>query len=421
MNSGYGKKIYISKKKYSLSKYLIVILFFSIICLFVNNNDKNIDNKLELKRTSINNLKQISESFSENKNIEPFLNVKTTEELEIVDKKQISPGKKIVDLNNNALEMVKTGNYSEAILIYEKLLEYDRRYLTAIGICYFRLNENEISINYLRDSDDFGFYPFINKKFLAILYYRVDNLSESLSVGEEALKLKYDYELKVLIAKIKREIEVMEDYNNRGLENFNIRFSREEHDGVREIVADFLKDAYKNIGKELDYFPYKSFTVILYSERDFSDVTRSPGWAGGLYDGKIRIPVKGLSDQNDMLRKVIFHEYTHALISEMTPKCPLWINEGLAEYFSKGSSSSTKQLIPLKFLESRFPTKNIKTIETAYEVSRSAVSYLIDKYGIYSISELLRNYKEEKDNNSAFESVFMMSYDDFLNSWGKDS
>ena len=35
--------------------------------------------------------------------------------------------------------------------------------------------------------------------------------------------------------------------------------------------------------------------VVLYTQRDFHAVTQTPDWAGAAYDGRIKLPVRGLS------------------------------------------------------------------------------------------------------------------------------
>jgi len=75
-----------------------------------------------------------------------------------------------------------------------------------------------------------------------------------------------------------------------------------------------------------------------------------------------------------------FHEYIHSLIHSITKSCPLWIHEGLAEYFSKGPSQRVGQVIPLNYLEKSFSGLSGKGISLAYIESHSAISYLMDRY-----------------------------------------
>ena len=49
--------------------------------------------------------------------------------------------------------------------------------------------------------------------------------------------------------------------------------------------------------------------------------------------------------------RTLFHEYTHALVYSVTPVCPRWIHEGLAEYCSGSRPPRIGQIIPLERLE----------------------------------------------------------------------
>ena len=76
--------------------------------------------------------------------------------------------------------------------------------------------------------------------------------------------------------------------------------------------------------------------VILYTRGLFEEITRSPGWVGATYDGKIRVPVGGLQTESDARRlaPMLAHELTHAFIRANVPgRLPLWFEEGLAGHF----------------------------------------------------------------------------------------
>ncbi len=425
MSPGYSTKIYKSRKRPVLVYILIPIIVLAISGFIYLNKSQN---EVIISDTVHENKSEPEEKISRPEKIESR---KVEDELLIVPEENLPSEQndsgeekttrvELLSIQNRALFYTKRKEYDKAINEYNILLNYNKRFLTIIGMCYYWMNENEEAVSFLKDADDLEYYPYRTKKFLALAYYRLNDLATSLEYAEDAIEYGQDGELKQLIAKLKREENVMKGYKDLGTENFLIQFSREEHDETRTIVSDYLKEAYRVIGKELDYFPNKQFVVILYNERDFFDVTRAPGWAGGLYDGKIRLPVGGLSGPNDILKNVIFHEFTHALISEITQKCPLWINEGLAEYFSSAEINlNIKKPIPLKYLEKRFPSGNVAYISLAYRTSHSAVNYMIDKYGMYSILELLENFGEGMDISKAFESVLYISYDDFVSEWGK--
>jgi hypothetical protein len=56
-----------------------------------------------------------------------------------------------------------------------------------------------------------------------------------------------------------------------------------------------------------------------HTEQQFRDITRTPAWAGGQYDGRIRIPVAGASQQPELFKRVLTHELTHAIVAGIAP------------------------------------------------------------------------------------------------------
>ncbi|MEN8154640.1 MAG: hypothetical protein ABFR75_11525 [Acidobacteriota bacterium] len=427
MSPGYSSKIYKKRKKTFLPYILAFFFLLTLsVILFINKGRKR--EAVIAGQPLITGAEAVVKVPSQAEEIE-----KKISEIPESERKEDLPEIKneanvngitrdeLLSIQNRALFYAKSKQYEKAVDEYNILLEFNKRHLTIIGMCYYWMNENEKALTTLLDANDREFYPYRTKKFLAFTYYSLNDLSSSLTYAESALELGSDPELIELIRKLKQEENVMKGYKDLGMEHFVFQFSREEHDQLRTLVSDYLKGAYREIGKRLDYFPNKQFVVILYNEKDFFDVTRAPGWAGGLYDGKIRIPVRGLEGQNNILKKVIYHEYTHALISEITRKCPLWINEGLAEYFSSENENlNIREPIPLKYLERGFPAGNPAYVSLAYRTSHSAVRYMIDKYGIYSIVELLKDFEENGDINSAFESVLYVTYDDFISKWTRN-
>lgn len=431
MNTGYSGKIYKKKKK----NYLLFVLVSIVAVIFIfflfrpgEKGDKVDDYSVKnIKKKQVTPKKPVSGTDKVK------VELGASKDSEIPAPEYVKPDPDSNDFNNTltyaeiknlegrALVYLKSRNYAEALSVYKELLFSNEKYMTSIGMCYYWMKEYESAIENLENSLEKDFFPFMNRKFLAYSYYETDGLERSREYAKEALEIRSDKELESFLNKLKTEDKVMEDYKDQGLENFVIKFSRLEHSETRSLVSDHLKDAYKEIGKQLNFFPDNSVTVILYNEKDFFDVTRAPGWAGGLFDGKIRIPVRGASENPELLRRVIFHEYSHAVVSEITKKCPRWIDEGIAEYFSNDNHRKIGQLIPFRKLEKGFPAGNMMAVSAAYQQSHSAVSYLIEKYGLYSIKELLLAFGEGKSLNKAFESVFYMSYDTFVDSWGKNS
>ena len=317
--------------------------------------------------------------------------------------------------------------YKKALPLFKSISETDLTALLYTGICYYWLEDYPKAQTYLEKSLQKDNTGFLAMKHLAFTHYKMDALDDSLDNAEAGLALLADGELQALRSKILREKKIMKYYGDTQKVNFRFQFSKEEHNDIKDKVHFILKEAYRVIGKQMNFYPEKPVTVILYNEKGFFDVTRAPGWAGGLYDGKIRLPIHGGVDgQEEVLKRVLHHEYVHALVHAITPRCPLWLNEGLAVYFTedtaelRGYGDKLGQAFPLKYLENRFPSRDTRLVLAAYLESYTAVAYLIDKYGLFRIKELLETLGKGESFESAFKSIFYTSYKRFVNTWGKD-
>ena len=72
--------------------------------------------------------------------------------------------------------------------------------------------------------------------------------------------------------------------------------------------------------------------VVLYKRDGFHGATGIGHWAGGLYDGSIRVPLEDLGKERNQLRRVLRHELVHAFVHEAGGRdVPGWLNEGLAQ------------------------------------------------------------------------------------------
>ena len=312
-------------------------------------------------------------------------------------------------------------NYKEALKIYNEIAAYDTRVEIFVGMCHYHMSDFDTAMTHLETGLQAEPKNILALKYLAFTAYKKDELEESLKYAEQGLKLRNDDELSNLKNKLGREIKTMEHYGKTERMNFNISFSKIEEGNVRTMVVEHLEDAYRVIGRELDYYPPNPITVILYNEKGFFDVTRSPGWAGALFDGKIRLPIDGLEDHEHELKRILFHEYAHAMVSSILGeyRCPTWFNEGLAEYLSDDHGTKIGQIIPLSSLENSWPTGDTRAVLAAYVESYSAVTYLIDRYKMYNVRKFLDALAEGKDLKKAFETAFYITYDRFLKTWGK--
>ncbi len=324
------------------------------------------------------------------------------------------------DLPQRALDNFRAGNYEIAASLFSELSSKDPQAFLGLGLSYYKLGDYRNAATFLEKAiGQGGVDEFQVRKLLAFAYYRMDDLIQSLSNAEAALMLSDDSDLSALVERLHREKTAQDRFMQKETLHFKVLFDGYEHGAISTEVLRILEDAYRDIGAQVGHFPEVPVTVILYTEHEFYDVTRMPDWSGGIFDGKIRVPLKGVEEiDRDVLRKVLFHEYAHALVFSVTPRCPVWLNEGLAMYLSGEKREKVGQLIPIRTLESEFPRSPGQS-KTAYDVSYSAVTHLIENYGLYGIMEFLKALSRNEGIDTAFRSAFFISYNDFANSWGR--
>ena len=324
------------------------------------------------------------------------------------------------EIRDKAIGLFRNKDYNGALRLLGKVREPDTEEFLGMGLCYFKLGDYRNSVAFLTRVLDRDGRNFTALKILAFAYFRLDDIDNGFDTARKGLALHGDEELQSLYDRLQRERKVRQGYAEEDSSHFRILYDGYKQGKVDREILDVLEDAYRTIGQDLDCFPPDPVTVILYTNRDFYDTTRAPHWSGGVYDGKIRIPVRGVDLREPVVRKVLFHEYTHVLVHYMAHSCPLWINEGLAEYFSTRYTDRTGQLIPLKEMEESFADFSAGEVTLAYRESYWAVSFLMDKYGLYAIRTMLEGFGAGKGADAAFEDAFGIRYSQFISGWGKN-
>jgi tetratricopeptide (TPR) repeat protein len=168
---------------------------------------------------------------------------------------------------------------------------------------------------------------------------------------------------------------------------FTVMFEGETQQAIATRVSEILEAAYYRIGRALNAFAPNPVTAILYTGEQFKDITQSPSWAAGAYDGRIRIPVGGALDTPADLERVVTHELVHAILHQVYPRVPKWINEGLATYFEPGEHRGligklrADGRIPLARLDAAFETPDAAQAAVAYAQAFAGARLLAERLG----------------------------------------
>jgi tetratricopeptide (TPR) repeat protein len=176
---------------------------------------------------------------------------------------------------------------------------------------------------------------------LAQVAYEAADLDLAVRTLEKAAALApRDRNIAGQLAAWRKEATLHGSFVTRPGVRFNVLFEGPRQQAVGERVSAVLESAYWNIGKILNIYPGASLDVILYSNQQFRDITRAPSWAGGGYDGRIRLPIGGALKSPQSLERVVVHEYIHSVVRHAGGEnVPAWLNEGLASYLEPGDKS----------------------------------------------------------------------------------
>lgn len=212
--------------------------------------------------------------------------------------------------------------------------------------------------------------------------------------------------------------------------HFAVSFEGPEEATLASKVIASLDRAYWRVGDTLGTYPTDLLPVVLYTDQQFRDITRSPAWAAGAYDGTIRVPVRGAAADEAELDRVLAHEFTHALIhSIVARRIPTWVDEGLATAleapdlgWAERRVREAPQLFPLTALAGSFGHFDNGEAQAAYAESALAMRTLLVTAGGFAIANLLRDLADGVPFADAFERRMQRSFTDFERSpWLTDS
>jgi tetratricopeptide (TPR) repeat protein len=221
-----------------------------------------------------------------------------------------------------------------------------------------------------------------------LAYDRGDTTLAIRSMEKAAALRPRDSGVKDLLDRWRRESSAHGSYLEKSAEHFRILYEGVTQQGIGDRVARVLEREYSRIGRTLNSFPAETMTVILYTNREFQDITRSPSWAAGSYDGRIRIAVGGDLSARD-LDRVVTHELVHAFVAgAASRRVPAWLNEGLASYLEAGDVAWARDvlrrastLVPLESLVDGFSGLDERAALIAYAESAIAAEILCAQLG----------------------------------------
>jgi hypothetical protein len=204
--------------------------------------------------------------------------------------------------------------------------------------------------------------------------------------------------------------------------HFTVLFEGPQDQVLANRALEILEEAYFRIGTALYTFPSEPLVVVLYTQKQFQDITKAPLWAAAAYDGRIRLPIRGALARPEELTRVLSHELTHAMIQAIAPsRVPPWLHEGLAVVFEPGGIERAETELgrsPVRLPFSRFATSfaglSADDARLAYAESAVVARRLLDEAGGASLVTILQDLAKGVTFRKAFEDRLFLSFDTFV-------
>lgn len=176
---------------------------------------------------------------------------------------------------------------------------------------------------------------------------RMDDRDRAIALLEQAVDLEPGRDaLARMLERWRRTAAAEEGFERNLSEHFELAFDldRAEVRSEFDALRDLLEEAYHEFGDAFGKYPFESgrgrIRVVLYTRAEFDAVTGLGAWAGGVFDGTIRVPVSDLAGDMPRVTRVLRHELFHAFVDVVgAGKAPGWLNEGMAQLLEVRSRS----------------------------------------------------------------------------------
>ncbi len=260
-------------------------------------------------------------------------------------------------------------------------------------------------------------------QLLGMMLHERGNTARAIQVYEAALVRAPGHpQLTAHLARWQREVDLHAGFFREEGSHFTVMFDGPASQAAATAAVGILERAYARVGDALLTYPAGPIQVVLYTREQFRDVTRSPEWAGGAYDGRIRVPVGGEQLDRREFERVLSHEYVHAVVHSVAPTgVPAWLGEGLAVLLERegAASSNARAAKTLAFdtVSRSFAAIPPGEVGAAYQASASAVRFIVDRVGYHGMMALVADLGSGANFEQAFQHRVLMPFADFEREW----
>lgn len=264
---------------------------------------------------------------------------------------------------------------------------------------------------------------------LGHVHYKEGRTEDALRCWERSLLLDpSNAALRKKTEQVRREVKVEDSFLASDGSLFEIRYDGQIDPGLVDGIRGDLTAAFADVGAVFSFYPDKRVPVVLYTRAGFTEVTEGHRWAGGIFDGKIRVPLPASDVDHEALAATLKHEYTHFVVHSLAPKCPAWLHEGIAQWqegclagevrMRLADAAASGKLSPILGLTRSFArTEDPETVRLQYAEALSFVDFLVSRYGTGSLADLVRALGKEGSVEKAIPEVFGVDAKSMAAAW----
>jgi len=231
------------------------------------------------------------------------------------------------------------------------------------------------------------------------------------------------------------------EWNVLKSEHFDIHYPK-GYDYLGKTALLYAEEANILLSKKLEHNLSQVIPVFIYPSHSHFQMTNiifeniEEGVGGFTERMKKRVVVPFMGSYDDF-RHVITHELVHAFqydlllgggfggvfAAQYTFNPPLWLVEGMAEYFSIGWDETADMTIRDAVLTETLPSIidmtefNVMTGYMLYKGGQSVIHFIAETYGENKIAEFFKDIRDIKDLNDAVKTNFGISLKRFDNEW----
>jgi tetratricopeptide (TPR) repeat protein len=299
--------------------------------------------------------------------------------------------------------------------------------LMNVAYLYLKKSEFKQSVDYLErakrvSKDNADIY-----KLEGWAYYGMNRPDQAVAEWKKALALRQDADTQAALDKALKDKAEEESYRENESAHFQLKYNGAAEPALAHDVLHVLEAHYQSIASELNYTPPEPIGVVLYTQDAFADITQAPGWVGALNDGRIRVPVQGLTLVDSELSRVLKHELTHSFIQQKTHgRAPTWIQEGVAQWMEgKRSDENAAVLVkiydqgqaaPLGKLEGSWMSLPADVARYAYAWALANIEYIVETQGIADVERILDRIAAGGSTEEALKEILHDNYEDLMGS-----